>query len=201
MGLRHALEPDGLPDAGHRRIPDAAALVLLLAVGQNVIGKMVLHAHEQGVFVLQAVRDVEGEGKIAARVAANRRAVDPDLCDLVDRAEVQQHAAAHEALRQAEAAAVPQRRLLGEDLVDAGQQRLRREGDADGPVEGGGRFGGRGEIPQAVQIEIGVAPQRGAGIFLPRCVRHSAPARRPKIAECLHESGPFDDNLKLEIRN
>ena len=111
--LRHALQPDGLPQAGYRRIPHSAAPASLLAVGQNVGLQPVGHADEQDVFLPQGVRNVEGEGLIAAGMRAERRTVQPDLRDLIRRAEVQQHAPPHKARGQEEAAPVVQRPVPG----------------------------------------------------------------------------------------
>ena len=71
------------------------------------------HADEQDVFLPQGVRNVEGEGLIAAGMRAERRTVQPDLRDLIRRAEVQQHAPPHKAHRQEEAAPVVQRPVPG----------------------------------------------------------------------------------------
>ena len=191
--LRHALQPDGLPQTGYRRIPHSAAPASLLAVGQNVGLKPVGHADKQDVFLLQGVRNVEGKGLIAAGMRAERRTVQPDLRDLIRRAEVQQHAPPHKARGQEEAAPVVQRPVPGKLLMHAGEQRLRREGDADRAVITLRKARGvaHGKFPHPVEVEIRIPAQRGAGILLPR-IAGQRPARlRPKFSEFPHAVPPL----------
>src|SRR6478609_2905623 len=71
---RHFFEPDGLPNAGGRRVPDAFGLADLFAAGLPVGVGGVGNAHNQILFRfarLDSVGDVECEGIVAAGVLAD----------------------------------------------------------------------------------------------------------------------------------
>jgi hypothetical protein len=138
VAVGHMLKPDGLPDAGCARVVATMRMVLgaLLAARLQAGAVVVLGTDGHGVLAgLQPLRDVERERRIAAPVLAGRLAVDPDFGLVVDRAEVQQNAAACPGFRQAEGAPVPDRRHEIE-AADAGQSALRAEGHQDGIGEG-----------------------------------------------------------------
>ena len=92
-GARDHLHPDGLPDAGRPRIPDGMRrdLPVLLAARFGEVVRVVFGANDElDRGLIGASGDVERERRIAALVAAEASAVDPDGGVVVDRAEVQQ---------------------------------------------------------------------------------------------------------------
>ena len=110
---------------------------------------------DERVFLAQAIGHVEGERVVAARMASQMRAVQPYVGQLIDRAEMQQHARLPESLRQPERRAIEKARSLGKRAVNAGKQRLRRKRHADFFRKRCGRFlrALRGKIPPAVETE------------------------------------------------
>ena len=182
--LRHPFQPDRLPDAGYRRVPHAAPVPALLAVGQALVLQAVCGLHQQRVFFPQPRRDVKGESLIAPCVRPQKGIVQVYPGFLVHRAEVQQHPACPKALRQGEAPAVTQHRAVREHLMDAGQQRFRREGHPDLPVKR--PLLPHGQRPAAVQIVKGIPPQRGPGVHIPGNPCQIPSRLRPKLREFRH---------------
>src|SRR5678815_3081953 len=92
---RHALEPDRLPDAAGARIPDRMRLelpVLLAARLTEVVGVVLgKYGHRLSSRVVQRSGDVRLERRVAPFVSRDVAAVDPHLCDIIDRTEVQEH--------------------------------------------------------------------------------------------------------------
>ena len=82
----------------------------------------------------------------------------------------EQPAAPEKALRQGDAAAVPQVLIRLQDVSHPGKRGLRRKGHHDLPLHGSGLFGrfGNGIFPYAVQVQVAVSPQLGAGVFRQR---------------------------------
>ena len=166
--LRHALAPDGLPDAADRRVPYAAGLELLLASGVIARVRLVGDAHDKGVDAgLQQLGYVCREGQVSAGVDTGVHAVYPDAGALVHCAEVQQHAPDVEALGQLKVAPVPEVLAGHERAADAGQGALEREGDDYLAVIllrlGVNRT--HGVFPDAVQIQIALAPELRSWVF------------------------------------
>ena len=168
IDLRHALEPDRLPDAALRGVPHAAALIALLAVGERGIVGIVAHRHAEDVLPLaQKTRDVRGKRPVAAGVLRGGNAVYEHLRDLIYRAEMQQHARFLKSLRQREAAAVMEVFVLRRAARSAGERRFRRERHDDLAVPDLRLVAGRrdGIVPYAVEIIKALPPQLRAGIF------------------------------------
>ena len=165
--LRHALEPDRLPDAALRRVPDAVRVQRLLAARELGLVRRVAHAHEDRVFLGQHLGDVHRERQVAARVRGQLHAVAPHGRDLIDRAEVQQHAADVEPVRQRDRADVPQVFLRLQDVSHTGQLALGREGHEDRAVGLRGLLRARRDrvAPRAVEIQVAVARHLRPGIL------------------------------------
>src|SRR3954465_7610248 len=90
----HGLQPDGLPDAGDGRVPDAMRLLDLLAARLRSLVAGVPDADDDFLLALrlQGSGDVEVDRVVTALVLAGLLAVDPDDRVPVDGAEVQQQA-------------------------------------------------------------------------------------------------------------
>ena len=123
---RDGLQPDGLPDAGMGGVPDATGGQGLLAPAAPGGVGHVSHPDDKLVPTRggEGVGDVEGERQVAAAVCADVPAVHPDLAVLVDRAEVEKHPVADEAVGQGELTAVPQRLVRLQGAAHARQRRL-----------------------------------------------------------------------------
>ena len=177
----HRFEPHRLPDAGGRRVHDAARLQHLFAARLTAgIGRV---KHLNGDFLLarrlQRVGDVETEIVITAAVNAEFLAVDGHLRFPIHRAEVQQHMLAAPSLGDLEAAAIGhavgvlhharQRRFDGIRHEDLG---LRAVGELD--------------IPQTIQVQPVLAHHLrprilGQGLFRRHVLgpaRHQRPGGR-----------------------
>ena len=168
MYLRHALEPDRLPDAALRGVPHAAALVALLAVGKGGVVGVVAHRHTKDVLPLaQQARDIRGKRPVPAGVLHGGNAVHEHLRDLIHRAEVQQHAVLPETVRQREAPAIMEKFVLCRTARGTGERRFRRKRHDDLAVPYLRLVAGRrnGVIPDAVEIVKALPPQLRAGIF------------------------------------
>ena len=139
----------------------------LFAVGHGQVVEIVGAADDDLVFVLQGVGDVEGGIGVAAGVAAYVGAVHEAAEALIRGINVQQHPIPAEALRQGEAAAIPQGQPLGEMIADAGKPALHAEGDADLLFVSFGIFPTGGKVPPTVQVYITFATHLGTGIDLP----------------------------------
>ena len=165
--LRHALEPDRLPDAALRRVPDAVRVQRLLAARELGLIRCVAHAHEDRVFLGQHLGDVHRERQVAARVRGQLHAVAPHGRGLVDRAEVQQHAADVEPVRQRDRADVPQVFFRLQDVSHTGQLALGREGHEDRAVGLRRLLRARRDrvAPRAVEIQVAVAHHLRPGIL------------------------------------
>lgn len=112
-------------------------------------------------------RDVEREGQESALVLAGLAAVHEDPAPLVDRTEVQQCAVLAETGGQVEGSLVVQV-LAGLQLpLHAGQGCLGGEGDHDRsvPVMRTSRRDPERVLPDAVEVEVGVAPQLRTRMF------------------------------------
>ena len=133
------LEPDRLPDAGRAVVPDRVRLGLpvLLAARLGQVVRIVFGPDDQHVLRRRASQgrgDVGGERRVAALVRGDKQTVDPDLRPVIDRAEVEQHAAAPSASCGRESPPIPDHRVET-GLADAAGRRFRRERDDDRPVE------------------------------------------------------------------
>lgn len=166
------LQPDVLPDAADGAVPALLAVRRLLEgdVGKRTVlplgpGGAAGIGHPYGQPVLAAERDVPGdvepERQKAALVVAHVPAVDPDLGQVVDRAEVEPHRPAGPRGGHGERALV--NRYIG-IVPQVGELRLDAAGHGDGAGfrQGRGRrvgvvvggAGGRLEPPGAVQREL-----------------------------------------------
>src|ERR1035441_7460347 len=122
------LQPDGLPDAGYRGIPDAVGIQHLFAarLRPGVAGVPYGHDNFFGCFALQRGRDVERERVIAAFVLPDGLAVDPHFGAPVHGPEMQKQPLAFQA-RRGERAAIPQPLVGRERLPDARQRGFHRK--------------------------------------------------------------------------
>jgi hypothetical protein len=127
-------KPDGLPDAGGARIPDRVRfqLPILLAARLCQVVGIVLGAHNQCLrtAAAQIIGNIDLERRVAAFMAGEQRAVEPDRRAIIDRAEVQDQPLPGTELRRVEAAAIPAR-LVKAGVMDAAGRSFRREGHND----------------------------------------------------------------------
>ena len=174
IALRHAFDPYALPDAALRRVPDAAALRLLLAAGVEALIGVVRHTYDDGKLPFaEGFGDLRVKGQIAADVRDDVDAVHPDVRGLIHGAEVQDHTPAGKALGQRERAAIPEVLSALKRLLHAGERRFRRKGHGDitvecfrdGPVRRDGVF------PQAVEAHPAFADELRARVFRQRVRR------------------------------
>ena len=95
--FRHALQPDGLPDAALGGIEHPAGLQSLLAPRLCAVAGGVLHRHPQAVAAgaVELRGNIQRKGPVAAPVAAHQMAVHLHGAGVVHCAEMQQHPAAH----------------------------------------------------------------------------------------------------------
>ena len=131
--LRHGLQPNRLPNAGHRGVPHPMGTPVLLAVGV-VMGQGVHRLDLQAVLPgAQHLGNVGGKGQIAPLVAHHALPVQPDLRHLVHRPEVEHcpPSRRHKALRQGKGGFIAQH--LPRLSRPAGQGSLGRPGNLDGP--------------------------------------------------------------------
>src|ERR1700722_1682064 len=99
MDLGDYLDPDGLPDSRGPLVPHLVRVRLprLLAARLAFVTRVILGPHNDGVrcrLPVECVSDVQREGGLAPVVVSDVVAVDPDVCAVVDCAEVQKHARA-----------------------------------------------------------------------------------------------------------
>src|SRR5205085_2687928 len=90
---RHALGPDGLPDARRAVVPDAAWAFLPVLLAPWLVGivRVVLGTYDEhvgGRAPLERIRDVGGEGGLPADVRDHQVPVAPHAGPVVDRSEV-----------------------------------------------------------------------------------------------------------------
>ena len=154
--LGYRLEPDGLPDAGHRGIPDTARVEHLLAVGLEFgdVGRIRDFDDELLLPALEVRGNVVFEGCIGTRMGIERNAVDRGLGLPVDAVEVQQDPLALPGTRDFKRGAVPEGILRGHRPADARERGFDGEGDEDLAVRL--RHRGRGDrgdgiVPESVQ--------------------------------------------------
>ena len=169
---RHRLQPHRLPDAGHRRVPHAAAFFLLLAPGMPV-GKIVDGGDGELVFSLvHQLRDVRGERQVAFPVDRRAVPVYADHRHAAHRAEVQQDSHSLPAFRQDKAPGVRHLPAVFHFHFHAGKQAFRAEWHPDFrlrapvfkipfPVQA------QPFLPHHLRPRIGVP--RGAGKRFPGC--------------------------------
>ncbi len=125
-------QPDGLPDARDRRVPDEIGLEHLLAALDGLCVAGVVDGHDQLILTLpERLADVKGEGIIAPLMRANRGTVDENPAGPIHRAKVQQDAPAPPVGIKGEGSAVPQPLIRLELPFDAGQGALDGEGHPD----------------------------------------------------------------------
>src|SRR5216683_1847365 len=159
------LEPHGLPDAGRGRVEDRLRLrgPVLLAARDRAVGERVLGAHNDLVVALaRDSRYVRGEGRVPALVRGHLLPVDPDRGAVVDGAKMQQQLAGR---RRVKGAPVPHD-IAEVGLADAGQLRLRAEGNRDRAVEDA-RLAGA-ELPIAVEGFPFAPAQHRPRVLVPR---------------------------------
>jgi len=172
VAVADILHPHGLPDAAARRIPHAAVLQALLAVGVQAGIAVIRAAHDQLIARQNGAGHIQRKRRIAAAVAADRQAGEEHLADLVDRLKVQQR------MREpgfiAEAAPVPEHLARLQLLVGQREFRTQRKRHADAfPRILAVFFRGSGdlEFPHAVEIRIAASLQQHARIFRQRTGR------------------------------
>ena len=126
IACRHSLHPHGLPDPALGRIPDAAALALLLAAGMAAALGSVADAHRDAqALALRRLGHLRRKGQIAAHMAGHLPVVDPDRGNLIHRPEMEQQALAQEALRQRHRAPIPEILPRFQAALHPGEGRLR----------------------------------------------------------------------------
>ena len=146
VGFRHDFQPDALPNAALRGVPDAFALDFLLAAQLRARIVRIVDAQRdfKRVIRVDKCRNIDVERQVAADVRARELAVDIAGADIIDRFEMQD-----EAIRVADLpdrflsaerdgmhdGAVPQQVVGVNGLVHAGQRGFRRERYEDLAVE------------------------------------------------------------------
>ena len=146
--LRNWFNPYRLPDAGHRRVPHAAALFLLLSPGMpvgQVVGSRngnLIHARAD------QFRDIRGKRKIAFLMGRSFLPVDPDSRFPADRTEMQQDPFSLPFLRQGEMPGIYHFTAVFHLQVYAGKQAFRAERNCDFRF-----FFPVGEFPFSVQAQ------------------------------------------------
>ena len=116
----------------------------------------------QVVDIGKVVGDVGCEGIVAAFVVGDPGAVDIYHGGLIGGADVQQHPAPVEALRQGETAAVMQGCGLREVDLKAGQTAFRAEGDPDVVA-----IAVHIQFPGAVEVQVRIPAHLGPGVYSP----------------------------------
>lgn len=175
------LHPHGLPDAGRRRVDDAAGVGGLLALG--LVGAGLVGDRDDdllGAAALQRVGDVGGEPGVAAGVFGDLGAVDPDGGLVVDGVEVELQPlvlavpvlADRPVLRHGDELAVEHVVLVA---LQTGELGLDRERHDDLLVELLAEdrllaLGGPGELPGAVEVLPLVADLLRPGVLGQRVV-------------------------------
>ena len=162
MALRHRLQPHRLPDARAGRIPHAAALPALLPPG--IAGIQIVDRRDAQLVLplAQGLGHIDAEGQIGVVMSAELPAVERDDGETADRAEVQQHPPPAPARGHGERAATDDLFADLRRLVQAAQQALGAEGDADLP-----RTAAEAAVPPAVEAEPVGPAQLRARIALP----------------------------------
>ena len=85
VSLGKALEPHRLPDSRHGGIPHSAPFAALLAVGQDLIVKLVGHVDLESVFLFKVLCQINGNFPVAAHVSADAFAAKNHLGYLICR--------------------------------------------------------------------------------------------------------------------
>ena len=189
--LRHALEPDRLPDAARRGVPDAAAPVALLAEGIDAALRVVRDGDGQPVLTRdEQLRNIQTERQIPALVVPRGAVVHQHAAALIHRAEVQQHPCAAEALRQRERPLVPERLAASQLETAPGEQALRRKRHEDLPHAAARIFLAvlHRVVPQAVEAEVAIPHE-----LRPRILRERAGTVNclaPRGVKLLHVTAP-----------
>ena len=170
IAIRHALHPDGLPDAALRGIEHAAGGQLLLAARLNAAVGRILHGDMQRIFArLQIVGDVQRKRPVAAAVPPDLPMIDENHAVVVHRAEMQQHAPTAP-LRRRKWTLIVQPLIRLKRPPNARSCRLRRirHEDFAVPRSGQGFILRDGVRPQAVEVLEAVAAQCRTRIFRER---------------------------------
>ena len=170
--LGHLLEPDRLPDAGDRGVPDAARVEDLLAV--ELVGGVggVGDADGEGVVAgLESLGDVERERQVAAGVGADFLVVDPDGRLVVDGLEVEQVRGRPCCGVEVEGAAVPEGVVGVSAPLTPESADSMAKGTRILPSQLLGRLGvpdrGDGVVPEAVEVGPVVAFIVGPRVLAP----------------------------------
>ena len=122
------LQPDCLPNAALRRVPDVASVEALLPAQMRPFLARVGHADGEHVLARsRKLGDVEGEGGVPARMQAGEFAVHPDGTGVIDCLEMQQETLSAFKGRRLERTATPEQLVRLELALDAGKRRLGRE--------------------------------------------------------------------------
>ena len=190
IGLRHTLQPDRLPDAGHRGIPHAAPFQSLLAVGHILPGQIVPDLNDDLVFLFQNMGNVIGTGLVTTHTAPQKLPIDIDRGDLVRRTDVQQHPATVKPFRQYNSPAVGQGAVFREMLPNAGEGTFGTEGHPDSPAVFPGQVLplGYGKVPVSVEVQVRIPLHLGPGIYRPGSPRQVLSGFRCQINQ--HGSPP-----------
>ena len=129
IALRHPLHPDRLPDAALRRVPDPAALRLLLAAAIFVRVRPVADGDGQHRRpIRQKFRQLHRKRRVPAEMRPGELPVYINLCLLIDGPEVEQQPLSF-APRLLNLPPVPERLPRQQRPIYAGERRLWGEGD------------------------------------------------------------------------
>src|SRR5262245_665713 len=119
-------------------VPDVVRLLepVLLAARKPHILRRIFGANDHDLFanLVEQRRYVETEGGMSALMPAGKTAIDPNLRDIIHRAEMQDDALLATALGRLEGAAVPDNGMEAR-IADAGCLRFGRERNYDLPIE------------------------------------------------------------------
>src|SRR4029453_1711760 len=206
MRFGHNLQPDRLPDARYRRVPDAVRAGHLLSSRLVVVVGRVPPADDDFLFPLnrQRIGYVEIERVVTAFVFANPLAIGPDGGMPIHGAEMKQQSPPRKIIRLYEPAVIEQEVCSIDRLLDAGEGGFHGKGNEDFPAIYARirRLGGFGpaEIPKPVEVypAILVAPHSWARVLAPGFIRRNflgpsshdvARNRRPRIGGGLSGMG------------
>ena len=170
IAVRHAFQPDGLPNAALRGIEHAAGGQFLLAARLNAAVGRILHGDMQRIFAVpQIVGDIQRKRPVAAAVPPDLPMIDENHAVIVHRAEMQQHAPAIPIRRRKHAPIVqPLIRLKRPPNARSCRLRRIRHEDFAVPRMGQGFIRRNGVRPRTIEIQKAVSAQRRTRIFRER---------------------------------
>ena len=170
------LQPYGLPDAAHRRVPDALGTGNLLAARLFVVVRSINYLHQQFLLaLLQVGGNIKGESRKAARMRAHILAVHPHFRAPVHRLEIEPDLLLFPLFGNGERGAVPQGILFRDVLPYTGKGRFNGKRNQDFSIGLLGADicipGGNHIVPEAVERLPGFPFHLRTGIFRQRIGR------------------------------